>query len=47
MKGRLDVCLQQILPRWARGETLTTLQRPPFFTAITFYFAELPKAGSI
>ncbi|CAK8989713.1 Extended synaptotagmin-2 (E-Syt2) [Durusdinium trenchii] len=30
VKGRLDVCLQQILPR------------PPFFTAITFYFAELP-----
>lgn len=30
VKGRLDVCLQQILPR------------PPFFTGITFYFAELP-----
>eukprot|EP00434_Breviolum_minutum_P012919 symbB.v1.2.011387.t1/scaffold760.1/size164708/8 len=33
VKGRLDVCLQQILPR------------PPFFTGITFYFAELPKVS--
>ncbi|CAJ1446065.1 unnamed protein product [Effrenium voratum] len=31
VKGRLDVCLQQILPR------------PPFFTGISFYFADVPK----
>ncbi|CAE7528228.1 PCS1 [Symbiodinium sp. CCMP2592] len=33
VNGRLDVCLQHILPR------------PPFFTGITFYFADLPKVA--
>ena len=72
MNGRLDVCLQHILPRHVtaiRKTCIITLLkvacfklhmlllhqlflwsqkfqcRPPFFTGITFYFADLPKVA--